>query len=93
MRLLEDGYTIQKFFPAEPAGGIAFLKAIASPLPAIGFCPTGGISAANVGDYLALPNVICVGGSWVAPGDAIAAGDWARIEALARDASGLRRAA
>ena len=93
MRLLEHGYTIQKFFPAEAAGGAALLKALASPLPGIGFCPTGGIGAANVGDYLALPNVITVGGSWVAPGEAVAAGDWGRIEALARDASGLRRAA
>lgn len=93
MRLLEEGYTIQKFFPAEPAGGAAFLKALASPLPAVSFCPTGGIGAANAGDYLALPNVVCVGGSWVTPAEAIAAGDWSRIEALALDASGLRRAA
>ena len=93
MRLLEEGYTIQKFFPAEPAGGTAFLKALASPLPTVRFCPTGGIGAANAGNYLALPNVICVGGSWVAPSEAIAAGDWARIEALARDATGLRSAA
>ena len=93
MRLLEEGYTIQKFFPAEPAGGAAFLKALAAPLPAVSFCPTGGIGAANAGDYLALPNVVCVGGSWVTPAEAIAAGDWSRIEALALDASGLRRAA
>jgi 2-dehydro-3-deoxyphosphogluconate aldolase/(4S)-4-hydroxy-2-oxoglutarate aldolase len=93
MTLMDEGYTIQKFFPAEPAGGLDYLKALASPLPAISFCPTGGIGAQNAPDYLALPNVICVGGSWVAPADAIAAGDWPRIERLAREASTLRKTA
>lgn len=89
MALLEQGYAFQKFFPAEPAGGVAYLKALASPLAGITFCPTGGISRASAGSYLALPNVVCVGGSWVAPGDKVAAGAWDEIEALARDAAGL----
>ncbi len=89
MMLLEQGYSFQKFFPAEPAGGAAYLKALSQPLPAIRFCPTGGISRASAGNYLALPNVVCVGGSWVAPADKVAAGDWAAIEALARDAAQL----
>jgi 2-dehydro-3-deoxyphosphogluconate aldolase/(4S)-4-hydroxy-2-oxoglutarate aldolase len=91
MTLMDEGYTIQKFFPAEPAGGIAYLKALASPLPAISFCPTGGIGAANAAEYLALSNVVCVGGSWVAPPEAIKAGDWTRIEKLAREAAALRK--
>lgn len=90
MRLMDAGYTIQKFFPAEPAGGIPYLKALAAPLPAISFCPTGGIGAANAAAYLALDNVICVGGSWVAPADAIAASEWGRIETLAREAAALK---
>ncbi len=89
MTLMDEGYTIQKFFPAGPAGGIAYLKALASPLPAISFCPTGGIDAGNARDYLALPNVVAVGGSWVTPADAIKSGDWARIEKLAREAASL----
>jgi 2-dehydro-3-deoxyphosphogluconate aldolase/(4S)-4-hydroxy-2-oxoglutarate aldolase len=89
MMLMDEGYTIQKFFPAEPAGGIAYLNALASPLPAIRFCPTGGINAANAAAYLALPNVACVGGVWVTPRDAIAEGDWKRIEKLAREAAAL----
>jgi 2-dehydro-3-deoxyphosphogluconate aldolase/(4S)-4-hydroxy-2-oxoglutarate aldolase len=93
MTLFEYGYGIQKFFPAEPAGGIAYLKALASPLPEIRFCPTGGVGAAKAGAYLALANVIAVGGSWLAPAEAVAAGDWARIEALAREAAALGRAA
>ena len=93
MALMDAGYTIQKFFPAEPAGGLAYLKALAAPLPAIRFCPTGGIGKDNAEKYLALGNVACVGGSWVAPADAIAKGDWARIEALAREASRLGKAA
>jgi 2-dehydro-3-deoxyphosphogluconate aldolase/(4S)-4-hydroxy-2-oxoglutarate aldolase len=93
MALLERGYAIQKFFPAGPAGGIAYLKALASPLPGVRFCPTGGVVAENAPAYLALPNVICVGGSWVAPKDAVASGDWSRIERLAREAAGLKRAA
>ncbi|MGF1593361.1 MAG: bifunctional 4-hydroxy-2-oxoglutarate aldolase/2-dehydro-3-deoxy-phosphogluconate aldolase [Kiloniellaceae bacterium] len=90
MTLLEQGYALQKFFPAEPAGGVAYLKALAAPLPAIRFCPTGGISRDNAGRYLELPNVVCVGGSWVAPAERVAAGDWAGIEALARDAAALK---
>lgn len=89
MVLLERGYRCQKFFPAEPAGGRHYLKALSSPLPDIEFCPTGGITAATAEAYLALPNVLCVGGSWVTPGDAVASGDWARVEALAREASKL----
>jgi 2-dehydro-3-deoxyphosphogluconate aldolase/(4S)-4-hydroxy-2-oxoglutarate aldolase len=91
MTLMEHGYRRLKFFPAEPAGGAEYVKALASPLQALKFCPTGGISLAKAPAYLALPNVICVGGSWVAPADAIKAGDWARIETLAREAAGLKR--
>ena len=91
MTLLERGYAAQKFFPAEPAGGIAYLKALAAPLPAVRFCPTGGVDEKNAAEYLALPNVICVGGSWVAPKDGVAGADWGRIERLARAAAGLRR--
>lgn len=90
MTLLERGYRCQKFFPAEPAGGRHYLKSLSSPLPDISFCPTGGITAATAEAYLALPNVLCVGGSWVTPNDAVAAGDWGRIEALAREASALK---
>jgi len=72
---------------AGPAGGIPYLKALASPLPAVSFCPTGGVDATNAAAYLALDNVVCVGGSWVTPKDAVASGDWPRIEALAREAS------
>lgn len=90
MALMERGYEILKFFPAGPAGGVAYLKALAAPLAAIRFCPTGGVSLQNAPDYLKLDNVICVGGSWVAPQDAIAAGDWQRIEELARQAAGLK---
>ena len=89
MALLELGYGLQKFFPAEAAGGAAVLKALASPLPGVRFCPTGGIDARNAAAYLTLPNVICVGGSWVAPKETVEAGDWARIEALARQAAAL----
>jgi len=90
MTLLERGYRCQKFFPAEPAGGRHYLKSLSSPLPDISFCPTGGITAATAEAYLALPNVLCVGGSWVTPNDAVASGDWGRIEALAREASALK---
>jgi len=93
MQLMDMGYTMQKFFPAEPAGGIAYLKALASPLPAVSFCPTGGISEKNAGAYLALPNVVCVGGSWVTPKDALGRGDWARVTELARQATMLRATA
>ena len=80
MTASEHGYTFLKFFPAEALGGVKVLKAYASPLPDITFCPTGGIDMAKAPEYLALPNVICVGGSWVMPADAIASGDWKRIE-------------
>ncbi|MGI8311221.1 bifunctional 4-hydroxy-2-oxoglutarate aldolase/2-dehydro-3-deoxy-phosphogluconate aldolase [Saccharopolyspora hattusasensis] len=90
MRLAERGATAMKFFPAEPSGGVPFLKAIAGPLPDLKFCPTGGISPQTAPNYLALPNVGCVGGSWLAPKDLLAAGDWPRIEQLAREAAALR---
>lgn len=90
MALLEQGYTQLKFFPAESIGGATALKGIGGPLPELRFCATGGIGAHNAGEYLALHNVPCVGGSWVAPAAAVQAGDWARIEALAREAAALR---
>jgi 2-dehydro-3-deoxyphosphogluconate aldolase/(4S)-4-hydroxy-2-oxoglutarate aldolase len=90
MAARERGLRILKFFPAGPAGGPTYLKALASPLQDIRFCPTGGVGPENALDYLSLPNVICVGGSWVAPNDAVRAGDWARIESLARGAAALR---
>lgn len=90
MALAERGYDVLKFFPAAAAGGAAFLRALAGPLPQLRFCPTGGIGPETAADWLALPNVICVGGSWVAPRAALAAGDWARIVELARHAAGLR---
>ena len=90
MWLLEQGYTVQKFFPAEQAGGAAYLKSIGGPIPQVSFCPTGGIGLKNARDYLSLPNVLCVGGSWVAPKDAMARGDWAAITALAVEAAALR---
>ncbi|MCX5396689.1 bifunctional 4-hydroxy-2-oxoglutarate aldolase/2-dehydro-3-deoxy-phosphogluconate aldolase [Streptomyces sp. NBC_00102] len=88
--LLERGVTDMKFFPAEAAGGTPYLKALASPLPQARFCPTGGISAACAPEYLALPNVACVGGSWMLPSEAVAAKDWARVERLAAGAAALR---
>jgi 2-dehydro-3-deoxyphosphogluconate aldolase/(4S)-4-hydroxy-2-oxoglutarate aldolase len=91
MSLGERGYRHLKFFPASLAGGDPYLKALSSPLPHFRFCPTGGISMANAKDYLALPNVLCVGGSWVAPADAVESGDSAAIEALARAAAQLPR--
>lgn len=91
MALLERGYTVQKFFPAEAAGGAKLLKSLASPLPQIRFCPTGGVSLKNANDYLSLPNVLCVGGSWVAPGDLVKAGDWDGITKLAAEAANLPR--
>ncbi|WP_347313321.1 bifunctional 4-hydroxy-2-oxoglutarate aldolase/2-dehydro-3-deoxy-phosphogluconate aldolase [Defluviimonas sp. SAOS-178_SWC] len=91
MALLEKGYTVQKFFPAEASGGALALASIGAPIPQVRFCPTGGIGPGNVADYLRLANVLCVGGSWVAPKDLVAAGDWAAIEALARTASELPR--
>ncbi|MFC4763086.1 bifunctional 4-hydroxy-2-oxoglutarate aldolase/2-dehydro-3-deoxy-phosphogluconate aldolase [Dyella koreensis] len=90
MSLLERGYRHLKFFPAVPAGGYKLLGAWASPLPQIRFCPTGGISLASAPEFLSLPNVLCVGGSWLTPADKLKAGDWAGIEALAREAKALR---
>lgn len=92
MAARDAGLDFLKFFPAEQAGGAAFLKALSSPIADVRFCPTGGIGAKNANDYLSLPNVICVGGSWVAPDEMVKAGDWAGIEALAREASKLRKA-
>lgn len=89
MAAAERGLKILKFFPAEANGGAPVLKAWASPLADLDFCPTGGIGPANAPDYLALPNVLCVGGSWVAPGDLVRAGDWDGITSLARSASTL----
>jgi 2-dehydro-3-deoxyphosphogluconate aldolase / (4S)-4-hydroxy-2-oxoglutarate aldolase len=89
--LLERGVREMKFFPAQAAGGTAYLKSLAGPLPQARFCPTGGIGPANAPDYLALSNVGCVGGTWMIPDDAITARDWARVERLAREAAGLRR--
>lgn len=93
MALLDAGYRTLKFFPAATAGGPAMLRALHGPLPQAMFCPTGGVSAANAADYLALPNVSCVGGSWVTPTALMSAGDWPAIAALARDAAALTRAA
>ena len=92
MTAAERGYSFLKFFPAEALGGAPVLKAYASPLPDITFCPTGGIDLAKAKTYLALPNVICVGGSWIMPPDAIESGDWTRIEGLAQEAAALRTA-
>ena len=89
LAVLEAGWTEMKFFPAEASGGAAFLSSIASPVPAARFCPTGGITAATAASYLALPNVGCVGGSWLTPKDALASGDWARVERLAAAAAAL----
>jgi 2-dehydro-3-deoxyphosphogluconate aldolase/(4S)-4-hydroxy-2-oxoglutarate aldolase len=93
MALLEKGYTVQKFFPAEQAGGAAYLKSIGAPIPQVKFCPTGGISLKIAPDYLGLKNILCVGGSWVAPKEAMAKGDWAAITTLAREAAALPRSA
>jgi 2-dehydro-3-deoxyphosphogluconate aldolase/(4S)-4-hydroxy-2-oxoglutarate aldolase len=90
MALREEGYKVLKFFPAEQAGGAAYLKALSSPLAGTLFCPTGGISLKNAMDYLSLPNVVCVGGSWVAPKELVSAGDWAGITKLASEASALK---
>ena len=90
MRLAERGLSAMKFFPAEQSGGVGFLKAVAGPLPQLRFCPTGGINPQNAASYLALPNVGCVGGSWLAPKDLLAAGEWGRVEELAREAASLR---
>ncbi|MCC5581900.1 bifunctional 4-hydroxy-2-oxoglutarate aldolase/2-dehydro-3-deoxy-phosphogluconate aldolase [Microtetraspora sp. AC03309] len=90
MALRERGITEMKFFPAEAAGGIPYLTSLSGPLPDVRFCPTGGIKLATAPAYLALPNVGCVGGTWLTPADALAAGDYARIEKLALEASSLR---
>ncbi len=89
MALLEAGIDVMKFFPAEQSGGAAYLKSLASPFAGVNFCPTGGISLKNAKDYLSLPNVVCVGGSWVAPKELVAAGDWAGITKLAAEACEL----
>jgi len=90
MMALEAGIDFQKFFPAEQAGGTVFLRSLASPLAAVRFCPTGGVSALNAPEYLAVPNVVCVGGSWVAPDEMIREGRWDMVESLARQASELK---
>ena len=90
MTLIERGYKFAKLFPAEAAGGIKFLSSIASPLPHLRFCPTGGITPDLAPGYLKLPNVICIGGSWITPRSAMAAGDWASITSLAAAAAALK---
>jgi 2-dehydro-3-deoxyphosphogluconate aldolase / (4S)-4-hydroxy-2-oxoglutarate aldolase len=89
MAAQEDGYNALKFFPAMQAGGLAMLTAWQGPFGDVKFCPTGGVNAANATQFLALPNVVCVGGSWLTPKEAVAEGDWARITQLAREAAGL----
>ncbi|MBW6505755.1 MAG: bifunctional 4-hydroxy-2-oxoglutarate aldolase/2-dehydro-3-deoxy-phosphogluconate aldolase [Rhodobacteraceae bacterium] len=91
MALLERGYSVQKFFPAEAIGGAAAVRALGGPLPQVRFCPTGGIGLASAPNYLRLANVLCVGGSWVAPDALVAAGDWAGITRLAAEAAALPR--
>jgi 2-dehydro-3-deoxyphosphogluconate aldolase / (4S)-4-hydroxy-2-oxoglutarate aldolase len=86
------GFTTFKLFPAQQAGGIAMLKALGGPFPDVVFCPTGGITRSSAPDFLALPNVACVGGSWITPADKLRSGDWVAVEALARDAAGLKPA-
>ena len=89
LRLREHGQQALKFFPAEASGGTAYLKAVFGPVPDVSFCPTGGIGPANAAEYLALPNVGCVGGSWLTPAAAVRAGDWAAIERLAGEVATL----
>jgi 2-dehydro-3-deoxyphosphogluconate aldolase/(4S)-4-hydroxy-2-oxoglutarate aldolase len=91
MVLAEQGFGLMKFFPADVAGGLSWLKAVAAPLAGLRFCPTGGVGADTAQTYLSLANVACVGGSWVAPRDAVAARDWVRIERLAAAAAKLKR--
>ncbi|MBL0421033.1 bifunctional 4-hydroxy-2-oxoglutarate aldolase/2-dehydro-3-deoxy-phosphogluconate aldolase [Ramlibacter sp. AW1] len=91
MAAAEDGYTELKFFPAMQAGGLAMLKAWAGPFTDVRFCPTGGVTPLNAREFLALPNVVCVGGSWLCPVESVRSGDWSRITQLARDAATLRR--
>ena len=90
MMMAERGYLRQKLFPAEASGGVPLLKSLGEPIPQVRFCPTGGIDLAKAPTYLALKNVVCVGGSWVCPQDAVEAGDWARVEQLATGAARLR---
>lgn len=92
IRARRAGLTQLKLFPAQQAGGIGMLKALAGPFPDVSFCPTGGISAATAPEFLALPNVVCVGGSWLTPADAVANNDWDRIRTLAGEASRLHAA-
>jgi len=92
MMAQEDGFTELKFFPAMQAGGPAMLKAWSGPFFDVKFCPTGGVTLQNAPEFLALPNVVCVGGSWLVPADAMAAGDWARITQLAQDTASLKKA-
>lgn len=91
LRAQEDGYAELKFFPAVPSGGVGMLKAWHGPFPEVRFCPTGGVTAANAGEFLAQPNVVCVGGSWLTPREAVVAGEWERITALAAAAARLAR--
>jgi 2-dehydro-3-deoxyphosphogluconate aldolase/(4S)-4-hydroxy-2-oxoglutarate aldolase len=91
LALVAHGFRVLKFFPAEASGGVTWLRSVAAPLADVRFCPTGGIAAGNAASYLALPNVVAVGGSWVAPMEAIAAGEFDRIATLAREASALGR--
>ena len=91
MMAQEDGFAELKFFPALQAGGTAMLKAWSGPFFDAKFCPTGGVTLQNASDFLALPNVVCVGGSWLVPADALAQADWARITQLARDTQTLRK--
>ncbi|MER7499451.1 bifunctional 4-hydroxy-2-oxoglutarate aldolase/2-dehydro-3-deoxy-phosphogluconate aldolase [Nonomuraea pusilla] len=90
LALAERGLKELKFFPAEAAGGVPYLKSLAGPLPDVRFCPTGGVRPDTASSYLALPNVGCVGGTWLTPADALASGDWARVEKLAAEAAALR---
>ena len=91
LRLLDRGYSVQKFFPAEVNGGVPALKAIGAPIPQVKFCPTGGVSLKNAPEYLALSNTLCVGGSWVAPKEMVNSSDWAGITRLAAEAAQLAR--
>ena len=93
MMAQEDGLLLLKFFPAMQAGGVAMLKAWSGPFGDVSFCPTGGVTLQNAAGLLALPNVLCVGGSWLVPADALASGDWAQITQLARDAVQLNKSA
>jgi 2-dehydro-3-deoxyphosphogluconate aldolase/(4S)-4-hydroxy-2-oxoglutarate aldolase len=91
MLLAEQGYEYLKFFPASAAGSTGFLRAVAQPLPGLMFCPTGGVDGASAPGYLALPNVVCVGGSWVVPEPSVRARDWSRIRGLAAEAAAMRK--